>query len=132
MKNAFPHGDLHEVHMAIPPEFAAQGKRGMVCKLQKGSMWAQTIPSNTVQKSWQVILALGYKRNNDHHTLFVRGHYGITATIVLVHDIIITSDNLEKISKVKRYLSKVFEIIDFGDWSFEVVLRIEIARINVL
>ena len=39
---------------------------------------------------------------------------GINVLIVYVDDTIIMSDNLEEISKVKKYLLKVFEMNDLG------------------
>lgn len=56
----------------------------------------------------------------------MRKHYGSTAIILYVGEIIITGDSIEEIYKVKGYFSKVFKIKDLGPINYS--QSIEISR----
>ena len=54
MKNAFLHGDLEEeIYMELSFGYDGQVATGTVCKLKKGSIWAETIPESMVWKIHQ-------------------------------------------------------------------------------
>lgn len=53
----------------------------------------------------------GYKQNNSDHTLLLKkGKRQITCLIIYVDDMVITRDNEEKISDLKKKLFMEFEI----------------------
>ena len=54
---------------------------------------------------------MGYGKCNGDHTLFYRhSKWKITIFVVYVDDIVITGDDDEEIARLKRYLSKAFEV----------------------
>ena len=68
-----------------------------------------------------------YKQCNGDHTMFYRhSERRITILAVYVDDIIITGDDEVEISRLKRNLSKEFEVKDLGQLKY--FLGIEIAR----
>ena len=68
-----------------------------------------------------------YRQCNDDHTVFYR-HFGNQVTILAVYvdEIIITGDDTLEISRLKKNLSKEFEVKDLGQLRY--FLGIEIAR----
>lgn len=70
---------------------------------------------------------MGYKQCNGDHTVFYRhSNCQITILAVYVDDIIITGDDDVEISRLKKSLSKEFEVKDLGQLKY--FLGIEIAR----
>ena len=69
----------------------------------------------------------GFQQSNSDHTLFLKHRLGkITALIVYVDDMIITEDDVEKISRLQDQLSTKFEMKNLGGLKY--FLGIEVAR----
>ena len=61
----------------------------------------------------------GYKQINSDHTLFLKKEKGrITYLIIYVDDMVITGNNEEEISDLKKKLFMEFEIKDLGNLKY--------------
>jgi hypothetical protein len=70
---------------------------------------------------------MGYGQCSGDHTVFYRYSKGkITILAVYVDDIIITGDNEGEIARLKKCLSKAFEVKDLGRLKY--FLGLEVAR----
>ena len=69
----------------------------------------------------------GFQQSNLDHTLFLKHKKGkVTALIIYVDDMIITGDDKEEISKLKKQLGIEFEMRNLGGLKY--FLGIEVAR----
>ncbi|XP_070049840.1 uncharacterized mitochondrial protein AtMg00810-like [Nicotiana tomentosiformis] len=72
------------------------------------------------------MISFGYQQSIADHTLFVRNQTGkLTLLIVYVDDIVMTVDDKEEMSRLKK-LAHEFEIKDLGKLQY--FFRIEVAR----
>jgi len=128
VKNAFLHGDLQEeVYMEIPPGFATAQTKGKVLRLKKSLYGLKQSPRAWFDRFRHAMCGMAYKQCNGDHTLFYchcSNH--ITILAVYVDDIIITGDDTSEIERLKKNLSKEFEVKDLGQLRY--FLGIEIAR----
>lgn len=61
----------------------------------------------------------GYKQSNSDHTLFLKKKGNqITCLIIYVDDMVITGNNVEEISDLKRKLFLEFDIKDLGNLKY--------------
>lgn len=73
------------------------------------------------------MLKNGYTQCQSDHTLFVRRRQGkLTALIVYVDDIVVTSNDEVEVKRLKMKLAKEFEIKDLGKLRY--FLGIEVVR----
>jgi hypothetical protein len=128
VKNAFLHGDLQEeVYMEIPPGFSTPKTSGKVCKLRKSLYGLKQSPHAWFDRFRHAVCDMGYKQCNGDHTLFYKhSECRIAILAVYVDDIIITGDDEVEISRLKKSLSKEFEVKDLGQLKY--FLGIEVAR----
>nr|ABA94354.1 retrotransposon protein, putative, unclassified [Oryza sativa Japonica Group] len=128
VKNAFLHGDLQEeVYMDVPPGFATSQTKGKVLRLKKSLYGLKQSPRAWFDRFRRAMCAMDYKQCNGDHTVFYH-HCGdhITILAVYVDDMIITGNDCLEITRLKRNLSKEFEVKDLGQLRY--FLGIEIAR----
>ncbi|KAK1609557.1 hypothetical protein QYE76_033230 [Lolium multiflorum] len=120
VKNAFLHGDLQEeVYMEVPPGMAAAENGGKVCKLKKALYGLKQSPRAWFDRFRRAVCAMGYRQCNGDHTVFYRhSNQRITILAVYVDDIIITGDDEAEILRLKKCLSRVFEVKDLGQLRF--------------
>nr|CAD1824840.1 unnamed protein product [Ananas comosus var. bracteatus] len=128
VKNAFLHGDLREeVYMEIPHGFLTQKNIGKVCRLKNALYGLKQSPRAWFDRFCRAMLNFEYKQSDVDHTMFIKKYMSkITILIVYVDDIVITENDPQKMSKLKCYLAKEFEIKDLGKLRY--FLRIEVAR----
>jgi hypothetical protein len=120
VKTAFLHGGLQEtIYMKQPEGFVKKGEENLVCKLQKSLYGLKQAP-----RCWNKVLddfctkRLGFYKCQKDHATYSRGTGRRQVYIgVYVDDLLIMSEDLEEIRKVKRELSKRFDMQDFGDAS---------------
>ncbi|KAK5785187.1 hypothetical protein PVK06_039741 [Gossypium arboreum] len=131
IKNAFLNGKLEEeVYMQLPPGSKSIEGSNKVCKLNKYLYGLKQSPRAWFEKFTKVILQNGYKQSLADHTLFIK----VTSTnkkailIVYVDDIILTGDDEEEISNLKKLLNREFETKDFGKLRY--FLGMEVARLK--
>ena len=128
VKNAFLHGDLEEeVYMEIPPGFNNEQSQGKVCRLKKALYGLKQSPRAWFDKFSNAMISFGYQQSNSDHTLFIKRKEGkLTLLIVYVDDIVMTGDDREEMTRLKKLLAQEFEIKDLGKLQY--FLGIEVAQ----
>ena len=113
VKTAFLEAELDEDIYVYPPE--GYGKPGMVYKLkralyglkQSARLWGQKLASKLREQ--------GFRSLRSDNCLFMRVRNGKTTLVgVYVDDLVVTGDDTEGISDVKRGLASSFRLKDLG------------------
>ena len=113
--------------MDPPPGIPKYSNTSMVCKLKKALYGLKQSPRAWFGKFTKSMRNFGYKQSNSDHTLFLKHKKGkITALIIYVDDMVVTSDDHEEISSLQQYLASEFEMKQLGDLKY--FLGIEVAR----
>ena len=129
VKNAFLNGILEEeVYMRLPPGF--ETGKNKVCKLKKALYGLKQSPRAWFNRFGKVIKGFGYIQSQADHTLFHKQSLTgkISVIIVYVDNIIVTGNDQEAISELKKKLAQSFEIMDLGPVKY--FLGIEVATSN--
>ena len=118
VKNAFLHGDLHEeVYMQPPPSVHAPS--GYVCRLRRALYGLKQAPRAWFERFVSVIRAAGFSPSEHDPALFIhRSPHGRTLLLLYVDDMLITGDDMEHISYVKKQLGEQFQMSDLGPLSY--------------
>ena len=126
VKNDFLHGDLHEeVYMQLPP--GVDAPPGYVCRLRRALYGLKQAPRAWFERFVSVILAAGFSQSDHDPALFIHlSPHGRTLLLLYVDDMLITGDDVEHISHVKKQLGEHFQMSDLGPLSF--FLGIEVLR----
>lgn len=105
--------------MSIPPGFETKDTAGKICKLRKAIYGLKQSPRAWFSRFAQVLVRYGFQQAQSDHTLFILPS-GKTTTILIVYvdDIILTGNCISSITKVKEYLSTVFEVKDLSSKVF--------------
>ncbi|CAL8167682.1 unnamed protein product [Prunus armeniaca] len=117
VKTAFLHGDLEEeIYMEQPEGFKVKGKEDLVCRLKKSLYGLKQAPRQWYKKFDSFMIEHRYRRTTSDHCVFVKrfddGEFIIL--LVCVDDMLIVGQNNDKISKLKKELSKSFAMKDLG------------------
>ncbi|KAK4270798.1 hypothetical protein QN277_019568 [Acacia crassicarpa] len=128
VKNAFLNGDLEEeVYMEVPLGLRSSDNSSKVCKLYKSLYGLKQSPRAWFGRFTRAIKSWGYKQCQADDTLFIKDRDGRrTILIVYVDDIVLTGDDEEEITMLKKNLALEFEIKDLG--SLRYFLGMEVAR----
>ncbi|KAG8472686.1 hypothetical protein CXB51_034612 [Gossypium anomalum] len=129
VKNAFLNGKLEEeVYTQLPPGSKFIEGSNKVCKLNKSLYGLKQSPRAWFERFSKVILQNGYKQSLADHTLFIKVTYRNKKAILIVYvdDIILTGDDEEEISNLKKLLNREFETKDLGKLRY--FLGMEVAR----
>jgi transposase InsO family protein len=128
VRSAYLNGDLkEEIYMRQPEGFVSPGQESLVCRLQKslyglkqaGRTWNQRIDTELKAKSFIPIVA-------DPCVYVYRRGSTIVIISLYVDDLLLCSDSLAQLERVKAELSASFQMEDLGEAHF--VLGIEITR----
>nr|GEX37848.1 putative RNA-directed DNA polymerase [Tanacetum cinerariifolium] len=128
VKNAFLHGELkEEVYMKAPHGFTNKFGEREVCHLKKSLYGLKQSPRAWFGRFTLAMKNRGFKQSNSDHTLFLkqRGNL-ITCLIIYVDDMIVTGDDKEEITKLKKHLFTEFEMKHLGRLKY--FLGIEVLR----
>ncbi|XP_040951523.1 uncharacterized mitochondrial protein AtMg00810-like [Gossypium hirsutum] len=116
--------------MKLPPGLKSIKGSNKVCKLNKSLYGLKKSPRAWFKRFTKVILKNGYKQSLADHTFFIK----VTSTnkkailIVYVDDIILTGDDKEEISNLKKLLNREFKTNDLGKLRY--FLGMEVARLK--
>src|SRR5665213_696656 len=117
VKTAFLNGDLNEKIYMIVPERIDHDVISAVCKLNRTLYSLKQSPRMWNQKIDQYLINQQYIRLHADHSLYSRRSQSELAIIALyVDDLLILSDTMETMSKVKLALSNEFEMTDCGNY----------------
>ncbi|KAJ0714724.1 putative RNA-directed DNA polymerase [Helianthus annuus] len=116
VKTAFLHGDLDEdIYMAQPEGFQVAGKEKMVCKLKRSLYGLKQAPRQWYLKFDEFMERTGYRRCEMDHCCYLKKFKGSYIILLLyVDDMLIAGANMEEISRLKRQMSREFEMKDLG------------------
>ncbi|KAG8088798.1 hypothetical protein GUJ93_ZPchr0011g28728 [Zizania palustris] len=118
VKNAFLHGDLHE-EVYMQPLPGVDVPFGHVCRLRRALYGLKQAPRAWFERFVTVIRAAGFSPSDHDPALFVHlSSHGRTLLLLYVDDMLITGDDGEHISQVKKQLSEQFLMSDLGPLSY--------------
>ncbi|KAL9251446.1 Retrovirus-related Pol polyprotein from transposon RE1-like protein [Drosera capensis] len=128
IKNAFLNDILEEeLYMTQPPGFVVQEEASKVCLLKRSLYGLKQSPQAWFGCLSQALSEFGMTRSASDHSVFYRHLQKKTIILVTyVDDLIITGNDAEGISPLKKFLSEQFQIIDLGKLKY--FLGIEILR----
>jgi transposase InsO family protein len=126
VKSAYLNGDLEEeLYMKQPTGFVAAGAEKLVCRLNK-SLYGLKQAGRTWNKRMDVELkAHGFVPIHADPCVYAYKRGNVVLIISLyVDDLLLASDNLEELKKVKAELQSCFEMEDMGEASFALGIKI--------
>ena len=124
VKNAFLNGDLQEEVYMQPPHGYAHPP-GKVCKLRRALYSLKQAPRAWFANFSAIIGDFGFSSSSYDSALFVRkSPQGIVLHLLYVDDMIITGDDVARITSLKQSLSQHFEMKDFGALNYFLGLEI--------
>jgi len=92
---------------------------GYVCHLRRALYGLKQAPRAWFERFASVIRAAGFSPNPHDPALFIHvSSRGRTLLLLYVDDMLITGDDSEHVSLVKRHLSQQFQMIDQGPLSY--------------
>ncbi|KAM1895745.1 hypothetical protein ACFX13_044458 [Malus domestica] len=117
-----------EIYMDLPPGCNdPDTHKQKVCRLRKSLYGLKQYPRAWFGKFTKSMRAFGYRQSNWDNTLFLKRQNGkVTALIVYVDDMVVTSNDLVEQAALKNYLSTEFEMKDLS--SLKYFLGIEVSR----
>ena len=132
-KTAFLHGDLEEeIYMEQLEGFTIKCKEHLVCRLKKSLYGLKQAPRQWYKKFDSFIVEYGYDRIASDHCVFVKkfsnGEFIILS--LYVDDMLIVDRDTGKIDKLKKKLSKSFEMKDLGTTSRILGIKISRGKMN--
>jgi len=112
VKNAFLHGDLHEEVYMHPP-LGVDAPPGYVCHLRRALYGLKQAPHAWFERFVSVITTAGFSPSPHDPALFTHiSSRGRTLLLLYVDDMLITGDDAEHVSLIKRHLSQQFQMTD--------------------
>ena len=128
VKTAFLNGNLDErIYMAQPDGFMEKGQEGKVCELQRSIYGLKQ-----ASRSWNIrfnetVKTFGFEQLEDEPCVYKLIHEGKVVFLVLyVDDILLIGNDVGKLSEVKIWLAKQFDMKDLGEAAY--ILGIQIFR----
>jgi hypothetical protein len=124
--NAFLHSDLHEeVYMYPPPDVDAPSRH--VCRLRRALNGLKQTPHAWCERFAALIQVDGFTLSDNDFALFIYlSPRGWTLLLLYVDDMLITGDDSDHISHVKKHLGEQFQMSDLGSLNY--VLGIEVLK----
>ena len=128
VKTAFLNGNLDErIYMQQPEGFIENGQEGKVYELQRSIYGLKQ-----ASRSWNIrfdetVKTFGFLQLEDEPCVYKLIHEGKVVFLILyVDDILLIGNDVGKLSEVKLWLAKQFDMKDLGEAAF--VLGIQIFR----
>lgn len=129
VKTAFLHGDLaEEIYMEQPEGFKIKDKEQLVCKLKKSLYGLKQAPRQWYKRFDSFMLDHGYKRTSADHCVYIQ-RFSDDDFIILslyVDDMLVVGKDISKIDRLKKELSKSFDMKDLG--AAQHILGMKISR----
>lgn len=124
VKTAFLNGNLdEEIYMRQPEGFV---REGFVCKLNKSLYGLKQASRKWNECFHSHVTQLGFKRSEYDYCLYIKSDGNVIIYLLLyVDDLMIVTDNEEKLNEVKLSLSSRFEMKDMKSVKYFLGLTIE-------
>src|SRR3954471_17486491 len=129
VKTAFLYGDLDEtIPMRQPEGYVEKGKEDYVCKLKRSLYGLKQSPRQWNRRFDKFMAHISFIIIQFDHCVYFRFRPGNSFVILLLYvdDILIASNNVEDVMRVKVELNKEFDMKDLGATSR--ILGIDIRR----
>ena len=126
VRSAYLNGELEEeMYMKQPTGFVAPGTEGMVCRLNK-ALYGLKQAGRTWNKRIDVELkAHGFAPIDADPCVYAYKRGSVVLIISLyVDDLLLASDSLDELNKVKAELQTCFDMEDMGEASFALGIKI--------
>ena len=128
VKTAFLNGNLDErIYMAQPDGFVDKGQQTKVCELLKSIYGLKQ-----ASRSWNIrfdetVKSFSFEQSIDEPCVYKLVHEGKVVFLVLyVDDILLIGNDVGKLSEIKVWLAKQFDMKDLGEAAY--ILGIQIFR----
>jgi hypothetical protein len=120
VKTAFLNGDIdHYILMEQPEGYVQKGKEDYVCKLKRSLYGLKQAPRIWYQLLITTLECEGFRRLDTENCILVRiSASAIDIISVYVDDLIIITNNMQRMSKVKTALCAHFKMTDLGEIHF--------------
>jgi len=127
---AFLYGDLDEEIFMEPPEGArSPDQKGTVWKLNKSLYGLKQSPRCWNRKIHTFFEKEGFSRSLTDYATYTKGSGSTQVILALyVDDMLILSESLEEVNRVKGALKQTFDMTDFGEVSTVLGMRIQRNR----
>ncbi|KAL5838732.1 hypothetical protein ACOSQ3_015901 [Xanthoceras sorbifolium] len=115
VKTAFLHGDLdEEIYMEQREGFQVKGKEKLVCRLKKSLYGLKQAPRQWYKKFDSFMEKNEYNRTTADHCVFIKKFSDGDFIILLLYvdDMLIVDQDIGKINRLKKELSKSFAMKD--------------------
>ena len=128
VKTAFLNGDLdHDIYMTQPEGYVVPGQEQLVCKLRKSLYGLKQAGRAWYEKIDNVLRELGFIPLQSDPCIYVLIRTNVAVFIALyVDDLLLLSNSMPALVKLKADLSQQFSMKDLGDVQY--VLGIQIER----
>ena len=130
VKITFLNGNIYEtVYMVQPKNFVSGDPKKMVCKLKKSIYRLKQASIQWYYKFHQVIVSFGFEINMVDECVYHKFSGNKHIFLVLyVDDILLATNDIGLLHENKRFLSNNFKIVDLGDVSFVLGIKIHQDR----
>ena len=117
VKIVFLNGDLEEnVYIDQLVGFTKEGKEHIVCKLKRLIYGLKQASRQWYLKFNDIIVSFGFKENTVDWCIYLKvSGSKFIFRILYVNDILLAIDDLDLLSKTKRFLSNNLEMKDMGE-----------------
>lgn len=125
VKCAFLNGDLKEdIYMVQPDGFAKDNTK--VCKLRKSLYGLKQASRMWNERFHEFVVRIGFKRCKSDQCLYVQRIDGDLCILLLyVDDLVLVSNNMQMINRIKSSLAAEFEMTDVGEVNYFLGIYIE-------
>ena len=131
VKTAFLNGDLIEdIYMDVP-EGIDNVDPGSVCKLNRTLYGLKQSPRMWNKKIDDYLINQGFTRLDTDHSIYIRRHQqSLNIIAIYVDDLILLTDTIETMRKLKLELHNAFKMTDCGEIHHFLGLRVDRDRAN--
>lgn len=129
VKTAFLHGELEEtIYMKQPDGFIKKGSEDKVCLLKRSLYGLKQSPMMWYKRFDEYMLKIGFHRSKYDSCVYQKNHgvLKIVYLLLYVDDMLIASESMVEVSKVKNLLKLEFEMKYLGP--ARRILGMEISR----
>ena len=126
VKTAFLNGNIDEtIYMVQSENFVFGDPKKMVCKLKKSIYGLKQASRHWYYKFHQVIVSFGFEINMVDECVYHKFSGSKHIFLVLyVDDILLATNDMGLLHETKRFLSNKFKMVDLGDSSFVLGIKI--------